>query len=807
MLAFQDVGFSYDSDTDVLHDISFSVAPGSCVAVVGANGSGKSTVASLANATYLPSIGKVSVDKDSTADTSELEIKQRVAIVRQDPTTQIVSSRVADEVAFGPHNLGMTGAALRERVDYALRVVGLADKEDADTEGLSGGEQVCLSVASALAMKPRYVVLDEVGAQLDVTMRERVRSQWVAAKCAGTGILLITHEPTDLLWADTVVVLHEGRIGWSGSSDQFFSDAKALTMAEMDTLPFAQALHMTLGNGLTCSQLASDDGTVKIDGLASFAPQHNLTAKLRACFERAHHYEPSHKRTPLLELKGGCACFGKQQVLNSIDLTIHSKEILLVAGRSGSGKSTLARCCAGVQPLSSGRCTLKGRPVHAGEIGLSFQRPHSQLFCDMVSEDIGFGPTNVGMSPERVSQAVQDSCESLSIPSTMLPRHPLTLSGGYQRRVAIAGVVAMQPPVYVFDEPGAGLDAAGKSQIHRLLHSLARQGAGILLVSHDLDEWIPEADRVALLAQGTLVGLYPAHEVVQRPELLRQAGLAVPPELALCSYLEGRTVPAAPAAQPDGKPIVSGQLSALELCDARIKALALILVTVATFMAQGPVAFAALAGILVLVCALSPIHSCDIAHGVRPTLIILIVVLLINSLRFDRTGGLQLGYLSASSIGALRGACAVLRIVLIVGFALVVASSTTPPEGADGVARLLQPLRNLEVAVDDVSMTMALALRFLPVSAQEFAQIKDAQEARALDFSKGNIAERLGHWNAVLVPAIVALFRRSDEVALALNDRAYGAHARIPETKPLGVRDIALLVVSCGVVVIAGSGL
>lgn len=199
MLAFQDVGFSYDSDTDVLHDISFSVAPGSCVAVVGANGSGKSTVASLANATYLPSTGKVSVDKDSTADTSELEIKQRVAIVRQDPTTQIVSSRVADEVAFGPHNLGMTGAALRERVDYALRVVGLADKEDADTEELSGGEQVCLSVASALAMKPRYVVLDEVGAQLDVTMRERIRSQWVAAKCAGTGILLITHEPTDLL--------------------------------------------------------------------------------------------------------------------------------------------------------------------------------------------------------------------------------------------------------------------------------------------------------------------------------------------------------------------------------------------------------------------------------------------------------------------------------------------------------------------------------------------------------------------------------------------------------------------------------
>lgn len=202
----------------MLSHVSFSLAPGERVVLLGANGSGKSTVAKLANAILAPSTGRVVVDGVEAADDAELRlIRTKVGMVAQDPTTQIVSSNVCDEVAFGPENLGLPREQIRQRVARAIGAVGLTGKEEREPHALSGGEQQRLAIAGALAMDPTYLVLDEPTAMLDTTGRTEVMAVIDAMQQGGCGILLITHDAAESMTADRVLVLSDARIAFDGT--------------------------------------------------------------------------------------------------------------------------------------------------------------------------------------------------------------------------------------------------------------------------------------------------------------------------------------------------------------------------------------------------------------------------------------------------------------------------------------------------------------------------------------------------------------------------------------------------------------
>lgn len=227
MLHYDGVGFSYRSAAGpvrALDDVSLRVSKGECVAVLGANGSGKSTLARLANGIELPDEGRVSVDGDATDDPGKVYgIRTRVGLVFQHPDDQIVATSVEDDVAFGPENLGLERHEIRLRVDHAIAAVGLGGLEAREPHQLSGGQKQRLAIAGALAMRPRYLILDEPTSMLDPVGRQEVLSVISTLKAAGHGILLITHDLAETVLSDRVVVLDKGSVVFEGSASELYS--------------------------------------------------------------------------------------------------------------------------------------------------------------------------------------------------------------------------------------------------------------------------------------------------------------------------------------------------------------------------------------------------------------------------------------------------------------------------------------------------------------------------------------------------------------------------------------------------------
>ena len=198
----------------VLDNLTLSVRPGEFVAVLGHNGSGKSTLAKHFNAILLPSGGKVYVDGlDTCGEEHLLDIRRRVGMVFQNPDNQIVASVVEEDVAFGPENLGVPSAEIRERVDAALETVGMADYARHAPHLLSGGQKQRVAIAGVLAMRPRCIVLDEPTAMLDPVGRREVLDTIRRLNTeAGITVVLITHHMDEAAQADRLVVMHDGHI-------------------------------------------------------------------------------------------------------------------------------------------------------------------------------------------------------------------------------------------------------------------------------------------------------------------------------------------------------------------------------------------------------------------------------------------------------------------------------------------------------------------------------------------------------------------------------------------------------------------
>ena len=214
----------------VLDNLTLSVRPGEFVAVLGHNGSGKSTLAKHFNAILLPSGGKVYVDGlDTCGEEHLLDIRRRVGMVFQNPDNQIVASVVEEDVAFGPENLGVPSAEIRERVDAALETVGMADYARHAPHLLSGGQKQRVAIAGVLAMRPRCIVLDEPTAMLDPVGRKEVldtirrlnREQNIT-------VVLITHHMDEAAQADRLIVMHDGHIVADDKPELVFQNVDGL---------------------------------------------------------------------------------------------------------------------------------------------------------------------------------------------------------------------------------------------------------------------------------------------------------------------------------------------------------------------------------------------------------------------------------------------------------------------------------------------------------------------------------------------------------------------------------------------------
>jgi energy-coupling factor transporter ATPase len=226
MIEFSDVSFAYETGRPVLAGVSLRVEPGRMVAVAGANGSGKSTLALLSNGLLVPGSGSVSVDgMDVSDDELVWRVRERVGLVLQNPDDQIVGALVEEDVAFGPENLGMAPALMRDVVTESLSAVGLAGAERREPHQLSEGQKQRLALAGVVAMRPAYVVLDEPTAMLDPVGRREVEA--IVDRLAhvdGCGVLFVTHRPAEIALADEAIVLSDGAVAWRGRPAGLLAD-------------------------------------------------------------------------------------------------------------------------------------------------------------------------------------------------------------------------------------------------------------------------------------------------------------------------------------------------------------------------------------------------------------------------------------------------------------------------------------------------------------------------------------------------------------------------------------------------------
>ena len=224
--------------------------------------------------------------------------------------------------------------------------------------------------------------------------------------------------------------------------------------------------------------------------------------------------------------------------LDNIDLEIQPGEVLGVIGHTGSGKSTLIQHLNGLLRPDSGKVFFEGKDVNSSKafshsvrfnVGLVFQYPEYQLFEDTVFKDIAFGPKNMGLSEDEIKNRVYEAAEFVALPSECLEKSPFELSGGEKRKAAIAGVIAMRPKVLILDEPTAGLDPLGCSNLMENIRQYRiKNNATVILVTHSMEQIASEVDRLVVLSEGRIILQGKPEEVFSHTEELARLRLAVP---------------------------------------------------------------------------------------------------------------------------------------------------------------------------------------------------------------------------------------------------------------------------------------
>jgi energy-coupling factor transport system ATP-binding protein len=238
--------------------------------------------------------------------------------------------------------------------------------------------------------------------------------------------------------------------------------------------------------------------------------------------------------------------------LVDVDLTVYQGEYLGIIGRTGSGKSTLIQHLNGLLKPTSGRVLFQGQDIWSSkaltrstrfQVGLVFQYPEYQLFEETVYKDISFGPKNMGLDSDEIDRRVRQAAQFVGLKDEVLESSPFELSGGQKRRVAIAGVIAMEPKVLVLDEPTAGLDPVGVEEILgniRAYHEA--QNATIIVVSHSMEEVARTVDRLVVVRDGKIPFSGPPREVFAHGPELEEMGLGVPQMTRVFSRLRGMGV-------------------------------------------------------------------------------------------------------------------------------------------------------------------------------------------------------------------------------------------------------------------------
>lgn len=557
----RDVDGNVIATEEILKGVDLTIKKGEFIALLGRNGSGKTTFSKQLNAILRPSEGTVTVDEMGTRDAEKLyEIRQHVGMVFQNPDNQMVAANVEEEVAFGPENLGMESDTIVARVKQALEQVRMWKRRKTAPNHLSGGQKQRIAIAGILAMHPDYIVLDEPTAMLDPKGRKEVMEalQRLNQEQEMT-VILITHDMEEAALASRVILLADGQMRFDGRPEKFFGADALLAEMGMEA-PLSYRVRKLIDSDVFEKKIG--DARVEeatIDKREKVAEYDKTGREWEASSElvdkkknKKAEAETDEKNQDLLSLQHVSYIYRpgtayEKVALDDVNLSLGKGEIVGLAGHTGSGKSTMIQLLNGLLKPTSGTVTFEGKDIHAkgysgnylrSKVGMVFQYPEHQMICDTVWEDVAFGPSKQGLTGEACETRVEEALRFVDLPEKYYQASPLQLSGGQKRRVAIAGVLAMQPEYIILDEPAAGLDAAGKCEIFDRIRRMSReQGIGVLLVSHSMEDLAEYADRIIVLDDGKKILDDRPAQVFAKREMLADCGLDVPETVKLADKL------------------------------------------------------------------------------------------------------------------------------------------------------------------------------------------------------------------------------------------------------------------------------
>ena len=476
MIRVRDLTFAYPAlqpsvkSVPVFEDLSLTLDAGDALAVMGASGSGKTTLAHVI-AGLAPRFtggtqeGTVRV-RGHDAIASPLPVGE-VGLLFQDAATQLFSTTVEEEIAWGLEAMGIESSLIERRIRRALDRFGLSGLRRRHPWALSGGQQKRLALAAIWAMQPRTFVLDEPLGGLDPVGRDEVLKAMRSLQPTGVTFLLMTLRPEAARTVSHVSVLGEGRVTASDTAETILSQEDSLVEVGI-LLPPSR-----------WPDLSPRDVSRSGEGAPALIVDH-----------LSFHYP------------------GGPEVLHNLSLSVPSGQFLALVGPNGGGKSTLIRHFNGLLRPTHGTLKVMGRDTAdratgdlARDVGFLFQRPETQLFSSTVRQEIAYGPRNLGLA--RGDEAIDRIMQRFDL-IAVADTPPALLSYGDKRAVTLASLAILETPIVVLDEPSVGLDGEGLSQLLSWLAELRERGRTVILVTHEL-ELARRADRVIALDAGHII--------------------------------------------------------------------------------------------------------------------------------------------------------------------------------------------------------------------------------------------------------------------------------------------------------------
>ena len=523
-ISFNQFTFQYDVQAEAtLKDISFDIAKGEKVLILGPSGSGKSTLAQCLNG-IIPNIhkgqaqGQVRIDGQDIFKQSIYDKSQLVSTVLQDPDGQFIGLTVAEDLAFALENDCADQSEMKDKVALWAERLDLTSLLNHRPQDLSGGQKQRVSLAGVLIDESPILLFDEPLANLDPKSgQETIDLIDKIHKEVGATTIIIEHRLEDVLYrpVDRILLVNEGELIFNGSPDELLSSTLLLENGIRE--PLYVTVLRQLGFDTRSAQNLSQLDALDLSDLA--LPDRVLKDKRDSSSDS------------ILKVEGLSVSYGDNPtIIEDLSFSLKKGERLAIVGKNGAGKSTLAKALCGFVP-SQGKLTYEGQDIsqdsiaeRSERIGFVLQNPNQMISQTMIFDEVALGLRLRGIEEAEVEERVHEVLKTCGLYS--FRKWPISaLSFGQKKRVTIASILVLKPEIIILDEPTAGQDYKTYTDIMNFLDSLQKQGHTIVMITHDMQLMLEYSDRCLVVVEGEIIADDKPVTILNQKDLLESANL------------------------------------------------------------------------------------------------------------------------------------------------------------------------------------------------------------------------------------------------------------------------------------------